>query len=409
MPSELLGGETADPAELIAAAEARLDAARRSGATPPPRTAVVSSAAKQPKTGRKKKAAAQSSSVSEALTAKVSKPAKATKAKRPAAKRQPKPAASAQPSSVATKQPAKRKAAKPKAKAKRVERETVIPADAMEHLEREDPPLRLGLWGWVAVVSLVAVLTTGAVSNLRAPTPITTAEYAFVSTDGRHPPALLARQWLQRFGAGEGNLRNEPDRELLLRFAEHLREQPAIERVDDIHLIWDRDRMGDPRRVLRIVMQLRQPVLPVMLESGDQVWVDHEGRLLPGLIQGPEGLPVIRGWRQGTSPALLEVLEFWPQLQAALVADGASGLIRQIHLDRPYHRRADQSGIVLETTDGTLIEWGAPGDARYGVGTDRKLAMFRYELQLHGDLSRVAVINLRFHQPTHVMRAPGTS
>ena len=55
MSSELLGGETADPAQLIAAAEARLDAARRSGATPPPMTGVIEKANKQPKRGGRAK------------------------------------------------------------------------------------------------------------------------------------------------------------------------------------------------------------------------------------------------------------------------------------------------------------------------------------------------------------------
>ena len=384
MSSELLGGETADPAELIAAAEARLDAARRSGATPPPMTGVVEA----PTTKRRRKAKAGAKPKAGAdVAASLSGGRTAAPAPKPKAKRKPKP--------------------KPKqASSERIE--TLIPSDAMDGLEREDPPSRLGLWGWVAMVTSIAVLASGALSGYRAPLPSSTAVYDFQGSDGRHPPQMLAQHWLRSFAPGEAILRNEPDRDLLQRFAEHLVDQAAVASVEDVHLIWERDTVGDPLRVLRIRLTMREPVLPVMLPGGDQAWVDAEARLLPGLIRGPESTPVVRGYGEHSAAALDEVLAIWPDLRTSLAAVGESELITTIHLDHAFHRRPGQRGIVFETAAGTLIEWGRPGDERYGVSVERKLAMLRYELRLHGDLRQVAVINLRFSEPSHILVASGS-
>ena len=201
----------------------------------------------------------------------------------------------------------------------------------MDNLHKEDPPVRLGLWGWVAVATTIAVLATGAVSDYRAPVPSTQAVCDF-GPDGRHPPQLLAVQWLRSFEAGKGNLLNEPDRELLQRFAAHLGEQTAVASVQDVHLVWERDTLGDPMRVLRIQLTMREPVLPVMLDAGDQAWVDNEGRLLPGIIRGPEGTPAVRGYHRETGPALAEC--FGNMARSARKPPGSRGR-KPDHCDLP--------------------------------------------------------------------------
>jgi hypothetical protein len=158
--------------------------------------------------------------------------------------------------------------------------------------------------------------------------------------------------------------------------------------------------------MLEVTVGLRQPFLPAVLEDGTRVWLDAEGRVLPGILPRPETpRPVVRGLRAGGTEAIKEVCRLWALLEPRL----ERGLVTDINLSEAYDPAAPAGGatdrgIVLRTRTGSRILWGSPDEERYGVSADEKAANLVHTLRCQGDLTRLATVNVRFRDPVYTIR-----
>jgi hypothetical protein len=140
--------------------------------------------------------------------------------------------------------------------------------------------------------------------------------------------------------------------------------------------------------------------MPVVLANGERHWVDSDGRVLPGILPAPATpRPVLRGIEIGRPAALGEALALWRELEPQV----EPGLISEIRLYDDLDL-ANQRGVVLYTRQGSRLIWGRPDDDRYGVDRSRKVRDLVHTIRCQGDLSRIAVINVRFSQPFFVLR-----
>jgi len=252
---------------------------------------------------------------------------------------------------------------------------------------------RLGMGGWIAVASAIVVLGLSAVAMGRAPTAPPVQE--LLPSADVHVPELLVERWVRSFPQRSNLAR--PDRALLSDFAEHLRAQAAVAEVRSLRLGY-RGAGVAKHRVIELELRLRRPVLPIMLGNGERAWVDREGVVLPGLLAGPDEEPVLRGYEQAGREALAEVLAVWPLLREHL----PPGLVTAIHLDYPLDDER-QRGIAFLTKPGTTLIWGDSDEGRFGLDHARKARNLLHTLRSHGDLRRVAAINVRFPEPFSVM------
>lgn len=253
----------------------------------------------------------------------------------------------------------------------------------------------LSAWGACALAALLVVAVLSASGWWRAPVP---APLAGIYIDGGNEvPAELKRRWLRSFH-GVTALRQDPNHATLDALAIHLAQQPEVARVGRIGLEWRRHE-GQLRRMVVAGVRMREPLMPVMLASGERAWVDGDGVLLPGILSGPSGQPVLRNLEQGGLEALHEALAAWPLVAAQL----PHGLITAIDLDHPFHARLQQRGIVFLTRYGNRLEWGRPGDERFGLDPARKARHLAHTLACQGDLSQVPVVSVRFDEPHFVL------
>jgi hypothetical protein len=259
----------------------------------------------------------------------------------------------------------------------------------------------LGVWGIIAsaVLVTVVVLSFYAGSQAPEPMPVTGLKITFLPGPRLGDQEIYA--WVRRFPNADKLPTGAPW--VLDRLADYLRHQPVVAEVRQVSVVHQPiDAKGERlRRVIELVIGLRQPVLPVVLVSGERGWVDAEGWLLPGSLPGPAARrPTLRAIEWGGLQSVRAALSLWRQLEPLI----EPGLITDIHLYDALDSSGSQRGIVLYTRQGSRLIWGRPGDERFGVKNDDKIRDLVRAIRCQGDLNRVAAINVRFHQPFLVLR-----
>ena len=259
----------------------------------------------------------------------------------------------------------------------------------------------LGLWGIIAAAVLVTVVVLSFYAGSQAPEPMPVTGMRITFLPGPRLSDQEVLGWIRRFPNVDKLAEGAPW--VLDRLAEFLRQQPVVAEVRQVSVVHQpldakTDRL---RRVLELVIGLRQPVLPVVLASGERGWVDAEGWLLPGSLPGPAvSRPVLRAIEWGGIASVRAALALWKQLEPQI----EPGLITDINLYDALDSNASQRGIVLYTRQGSRLIWGRPGEERFGVKADDKIRDLVRTIRCQGDLSRVAAINVRFHQPFLLLR-----
>lgn len=213
-------------------------------------------------------------------------------------------------------------------------------------------------------------------------------------------PRALFAQWVRGFPDSEA-LFSRPDLRTLESFAAYLGSQAAVREVRSIRL---EPGEGSHRgqMVLQIDLALRKPILPVILATGERAWLSESGHLLPGVLDGPQGQPLVRGIEYASAAVINELVAVWPDLSRSIHAF-MPGLITEIRCDAPLGS-SEQLGLVFVTQPGTLLTWGNPSEVRYGVSREQRLRNLVHTLRCQGDLRRVPEINVRFHEPFAVVR-----
>jgi len=256
---------------------------------------------------------------------------------------------------------------------------------------------RLGAWGVASLAALTMVLVLSVHAGRAGPEPgrVTGVRIAFLPGPTLPDTDVLA---MLRAFPRCGEL-SAPDDGVLNDLATFLRDQPAVAAVDQVRVIHDAVDHGQPSRRIALTIGLRQPVLPVVLATGQRAWVDAEGRTLPGILPGPPGRPVLRAIEYGGALAVREALDLWARLDGRI----EPGLITDIHLHDDLGLKG-QRGLVLYTRTASRLVWGRPDDATCGLDPAQKARDLVHALRSHSDLSRVASINVRFKQPVLVPR-----
>jgi hypothetical protein len=94
-------------------------------------------------------------------------------------------------------------------------------------------------------------------------------------------------------------------------------------------------------------------------------------------------------------------LSLWKRLETQI----EPGLVTDIHLYDALDKRGVQRGIVLYTRHGSRLIWGRSGEERFGVREEDKVRDLVHTIRSHGDLNRIAAINVRFKEPFSELRA----
>jgi hypothetical protein len=149
-------------------------------------------------------------------------------------------------------------------------------------------------------------------------------------------------------------------------------------------------------------LELRKPLLPAAWKTGEMSWISDDGRILPGILNGPKGQPKVRGIEDSDQESIDELVAIWPKLSRE-IESFLPKLVSEIHLNAPLGS-ADQRGLVLLTNPGTKLTWGHPSEARFGVTREQRLEHLVHTLRCQGNLRRVPEINVRFSEPFAVVR-----
>lgn len=264
---------------------------------------------------------------------------------------------------------------------------------------------RAGINPWTAaaliVMTCMAVLSLVAVGDL--PKPLAVSNVSVSWLPGPRVPDTEVLVWLRR--CPQFDKLNEPSEWVLNKLAEHLRALPAVAEVRQIRMFHEPAKIsavrrvtGKPpvlvkidglRRTVEIQIALRQPYMPAVLKDGSRVWIDAEGKILPGILPSP-GVqrPLVRQLEMGGMVAVKAAVDLWqrlePQVEKGLVSDillsealeaplvppvipvpaGQVMLSGQVTVPRPHNQ---PRGIVLTTRQGAKLVWGRPGEERFGV------------------------------------------
>ncbi len=254
----------------------------------------------------------------------------------------------------------------------------------------------LGLWGIIACAVAITVVVLSFYAGSMAPEPMPVSGLKITFLPGPRLPEREIYAWVNRFPNADKLSGGAPW--VLDRLGDYLRHQSVVAEVRQVSVVHlPVDAKGERlRRVIELVIALRQPVLPVVLASGERGWVDAEGWLLPGSLPGPTARrPTLRAIEWGGVAGVRSALMLWKQLEPLV----EPGLITDIHLYDALDAGGTQRGIVLYTRQGSRLIWGRPGDERFGVKNDDKVRDLVRAIRSQGDLSRVLAINVRFHQP----------
>ncbi len=262
--------------------------------------------------------------------------------------------------------------------------------------------LRLGAWGCAALAVLTVLVVFSCYSIDKAPTPLPVSDFRIAWLPGPKIPKEDVLGWLRSFPA-RAQLR-EGRQETVDQLAVFLRKQPMVAEVRSVTVLHEPDAQHPQqlRRTLEVTMALRQPVMPVVLASGERAWVDAEGWLLPGSLPGPSvRRPLLRAIEWSGIDGVRAALSLWKQLEPQI----EHGLVTDIHLHDVLDKRGLQRGVVLYTRHGSRLIWGRTGEDRFGVREEDKVRDLIHTIRSHGDLNRIAAINVRFRQPFSELRA----
>lgn len=262
--------------------------------------------------------------------------------------------------------------------------------------------LRLGAWGCAAVAMIAVLVVFSCYSIDKAPTPLPVNGFRVAWLPGPKIPREDVLGWMRSFPQF-AQLR-DGRQETLDQLAVFLRKQPMVSEVRTVSVVHEPhpQQPQQLQRTLEVVMALRQPVMPVVLASGERAWVDAEGWLLPGSLPGPSvRRPVLRAIEWAGIDGVRSALSLWKRLEPQI----EHGLVTDIHLHDVLDKRGVQRGVVLYTRHGSRLIWGRPGEERYGVREEDKVRDLIHTIRSHGDLGRIAAINVRFKEPFSELRA----
>jgi hypothetical protein len=262
--------------------------------------------------------------------------------------------------------------------------------------------LRLGAWGCAAVAMIAMLVVFSCYSIDKAPTPLPVSGFRVAWLPGPKVSKEEVLGWMRSFPQF-AQLR-DGKQETLDQLAVFLRGRPTVSEVRTVSVVHEPS-PKDPQqlqRTLEVVMALRQPVMPVVLGTGERAWVDADGWLLPGSMPGPSvRRPVLRAIEWAGIEGVRSALSLWKQLEPQI----EPGLVTDIHLHDVLDKRGVQRGVVLYTRHGSRLIWGRPGEARFGVREEDKVRDLIHTIRSHGDLARIAAINVRFKEPFSELRA----
>ena len=262
--------------------------------------------------------------------------------------------------------------------------------------------LRLGAWGCAAVAMIAVLVVFSCYSIDKAPTPLPVSGFRIAWLPGPKVARDDVLGWMKTF-PHFAQLR-DGRQETLDELAVFLRKQPVVSEVRTVSVVHEPNAKQPEQlqRTLEVVMALRQPVMPVVLASGERAWVDAEGWLLPGSLPGPSvKRPVLRAIEWAGIDGVRSALSLWKRLESQI----EHGLVTDIHLHDVLDKRGVQRGVVLYTRHGSRLIWGRPGEERYGVREEDKVRDLIHTIRSHGDLNRIAAVNVRFKEPFSELRA----
>ncbi len=266
--------------------------------------------------------------------------------------------------------------------------------------------LRLGAWGCAALAVMTVLVVFSCYSIDKAPTPLPVSDFRVAWLPGPKIPREDVLGWMRSFP--EMAQLRDGHQATLDHLAVFLRKQPMVGEVRSVSVLHEPDAQQPQllRRVLEVTMALRQPVMPVVLASGERAWVDADGYLLPGTLPGPSvRRPLLRAIEWSGIEGVRAALSLWKQLEPQI----EHGLVTDIHLYDVLDKRGLQRGVVLYTRHGSRLIWGRTGEDRFGVREEDKVRDLIHTIRSHGDLNRIAAINVRFKQPFSELRTAAMS
>ncbi|HEX3133097.1 MAG TPA: hypothetical protein VHX44_05875 [Planctomycetota bacterium] len=262
--------------------------------------------------------------------------------------------------------------------------------------------LRLGAWGCAAVAMIAVLVVFSCYSIDKAPTPLPVSGFRVAWLPGPKIARDDVLGWMRAFP--EFGLLRDARPEVLDHLATFLRKQPMVSEVRSVSVVHEPSAQEPQKlqRTLEVTMALRQPVMPVVLATGERAWVDANGWLLPGSLAEPSvRRPVLRAIEWAGIDGVRSALSLWKQLEPQI----EPGLVTDIHLHDVLDKRGVQRGVVLYTRHGSRLIWGRPGEERFGVREEDKVRDLIHTIRSNGDLGRIAAINVRFKEPFSELRA----
>lgn len=261
--------------------------------------------------------------------------------------------------------------------------------------------VRLGAWGCVAVAMITVLVVFSCYSIDKAPTPLPVSGFRVAWLPGPKLQKEEVLGWMRSFP--QFTQLKEGRQETLDQLAVFLRARPMVSEVRTVSVVHEPSAQNPEQlqRTLEVVMALRQPVMPVVLGTGERAWVDADGWLLPGSLAGPSvKRPVLRAIEWAGIDGVKSALSLWKRLEPQV----EPGLITDIHLHDVLDKRGVSRGVVLYTRHGSRLIWGRPGEERFGVREEDKVRDLIHTIRSHGDLGRIAAINVRFKEPFSELR-----
>jgi hypothetical protein len=261
--------------------------------------------------------------------------------------------------------------------------------------------VRLGAWGCVAVAMITVLVVFSCYSIDKAPTPLPVSGFRVTWLPGPKLQKEEVLGWMHSFP--QFTQLREGRQETLDQLAVFLRARPMVSEVRTVSVVHEPSAQNPQQlqRTLEVVMALRQPLMPVVLGTGERAWVDAEGWLLPGSLPGPSvKRPVLRAIEWAGIDGVRAALSLWKRLEPQV----EPGLVTDIHLHDVLDKRGVSRGVVLYTRHGSRLIWGRPGEERFGVREEDKVRDLIHTIRSHGDLGRIAAINVRFKEPFSELR-----
>lgn len=255
-------------------------------------------------------------------------------------------------------------------------------------------------WATVAVCAALAllVLSAAAAVNLPKPLPVDRVEVRWL--EGPQAPQREVDGWLATFPGREQLA--ETNSWVMGKLADHLLAQPGVGEVRAVRLKHETTTVTGRTRLIRVLeveLGMRRPYMPGVLATGTRVWIDREGVVLPGTLQGPDRRrPLLRQLEQGGGN-LRAAVEAW-RLVEPLVEPN---LVASIDCAAPIDERGAR-GIVLNASAGSRLVWGRPDETALGRDPESKARDLVHTIRCQGDLSRIASVNVRFSKPFYTLR-----